>query len=412
MNLMDRLHSWTYLEDDGPFYNLKLHSKAWMAAKLDLRIALRKAHRFELDDDFVRQVVRRANVNSTKMLANVDLANLPYDAVFLEWDNNVRVDAQHDGGTGAPRDGEDRGRAGFLIERHRANNPARYRATYIGGFDDSQPDDFLIGGCAYWIDCEGTTTNWFAASDKKTIQTLTSVPKRDKDWLTEYSQRMELMLEGFGWGYGDFTGTMQDGSKFNPDHPTLGYMTTEALSHRGCGAPEPRFLPLIAASLTSTGPSSKRNEVNKKLADYFLNSSFEGRGDLRFIVTALAMINTVPIIYQHRQAKGYYRRRLRNIPYLDSTTLTIKCGTTKIVNVVDNAFKVAQSRHKRHEVRGFWRNVDFNTIPRRSCAHEPIERDGDYALCGKCQHLLKWIDHHERGDAALGFVKHDYTVTT
>jgi hypothetical protein len=185
------------------------------------------------------------------------------------------------------------------------------------------------------------------------------------------------------------------------------FKATEELCRRGIGLPEKRFFePLLHWAQYAT-----EDAVKDKVVRLLGNSLFEGRGDLRFICTMLAMLNHVPTTYVHRPAKGNYRARLRNIPYLDNRLLTIHCGRRQIVNVVDHAMKgaIGARHHKRHEVRGFWRDVEYGKAL-RGCQHEPIERDGDYCLCRKCGHLLRWIDHHERGDATLGWVRHDYNV--
>jgi hypothetical protein len=368
--LADNVHAWTYVvECPVPSGWLK---KRFDEGALSLRMAVRKANRFTLDDDFVRQVVRRANVQPEQMLSLSDLANLPFETVFVEFDNTVRLHAQRDMGTmrDAHLEIDERGRAGFLFERQ-DGKPGTFKATYFSMDDRHATQNWLIGAASYFVDL----------SDRER-----------PDLFKGGHEHMREVVEGYPWGYAMETDT-PEGFKF---------FATKELATRGVVLPETRFMkPLIEHSF---GDPSRKDSIGR----LFANSVVEGRGDLRFIIAMLAMLNHVPTTYRHHTAKGWYRQRLRNVPYLDNRTLTIHCGRAKIVNVVDNAFKGMGSRHRRHEVRGFWRDVEYGKAVR--CAHEPIERDGAYCLCGKCGHLLRWIDFHERGDPTLGWVKHDYHV--
>ena len=127
------------------------------------------------------------------------------------------------------------------------------------------------------------------------------------------------------------------------------------------------------------------------------------------MTTAFAMVNNVPTRYIPAKSTGPQSVRGRNIPFLDNNTITIYTGKARnLRHYVERLFAIA--RRRRHSVRGFWRNVEYGKA-KVACEHVPIERDGAYALCGKCEALIRWIDHHERGDATLGYVDHSYEVT-
>jgi hypothetical protein len=66
-----------------------------------------------------------------------------------------------------------------------------------------------------------------------------------------------------------------------------------------------------------------------------------------------------------------------------------------------------------HQVRGHWRL--YQRGPGLLCpdrAHEWGAADArGQAHCARCSAWRTWIGEHQRGDATLGFVIHDYAVT-
>ena len=404
MPLFDEVHAWTYDGGSLPFSGPR--KRMWDSAALDLRIALRQARRFTFDDAFTRAVVARSTVQAPRMLANCHLANLPFDRVWIEYNMNARIDAQHTQGTGPPRDGEDRGPAAFLIERHRASNPAMFRISQTGyhtpadGSPNSLDPDCAMGPCAYVVDLSGMLPYLASDADFGKAHEFGALGGPSLPHGDERTREVENKMRAMGWGY-----FHQD------DDGNLAYATTEELTRRGGVCLEGRFFRIIVEEALARDMRAGNDGNSSRMIEAFARDVIEGRGNLRFVITALAMMNVCPVTYVHREAKGFQRRRLRNIPYLDSHTITINCGSKRIEHVVDRAFRdheLAQKR-KRHEVRGHWALAEYGKGG-RACVHEPAERDGDYAVCGRCERLIHWRDHYERGDASLGYVHHDYEV--
>ena len=108
-------------------------------------------------------------------------------------------------------------------------------------------------------------------------------------------------------------------------------------------------------------------------------------GILRRAMLLLSVINDVPIGAKHVTqtrgfvAQGRYRR------FLDHTIVTINLPKGRDPHKVARSI-IAVARRRAHEVRGHWR---------RDWRHEG-------------QRI--WIREHQRGDASLGFVTHDYKV--
>ena len=390
MTLYDEIHAWTY-GDAARHLKLTKHGlREYEHNMLGLRMALRQAKRFVLDKAFVRAAVYRSRVPQPKMLNLLMLANLPFEKIWIEYDNNARLDMQVEMGIGAGRLDDDHGPAGFLIERRNPDNPGAYNISHsgyvtrtAGGTPVHPPvlDPFSpLAPTGMVVDVSGM---------------LPYLAPRENDRL----RHTETKLRGLGWGYTQPTDEMVEGV------PGLIINTGEELTRRGGICLEWRFFDVLSRSMVELD-----DDACDHLGRHFAMDAYEARGNLRLVTAILAMINTCPIEYKHRAAHGHYRARLRNVPYLDSHTITIRAGNKKVAWVVDQAIRTALGRHnRRHPVRGHWALAEYGHGG-RACAHEPVERDGHYAICGKCEKLLIWRDHYERGDASLGYVQHDYEV--
>ena len=128
-------------------------------------------------------------------------------------------------------------------------------------------------------------------------------------------------------------------------------------------------------------------------------------GELRYTWALLACINDIPVTIAHVSpsrgfvAKGAYRK------FLDHSTISLVLPHG--VNPRKLAAKVvAASRRRAHQVRGHWRK-DWHHPPQLLCDHNWNNAD----TCTVCHGKRIWIPEHQRGDATLGFVLHDYSVT-
>lgn len=111
----------------------------------------------------------------------------------------------------------------------------------------------------------------------------------------------------------------------------------------------------------------------------------EWMGELRFVWALLACVNDIPVtVRQVKPSKGYVARgRYRS--FVEHSIISI--NIPKQTDSAKFAAKVvAMSRRRRHLVRGHWRR-DY--------------RDAEHRI---------WVHEHERGDASLGFVLHDYSI--
>jgi hypothetical protein len=383
--LADWLHAWTY--DTRPIYENAFpghrliygndaKSHEWQAhQKLDFRMAMRKAERVVLDDAFMHEIAKKTIGQPPEMLAMAGLALLPFEKMFVEWDDNVRIRAVCEAAKAAGGDyghdpDTDYGRAGLLFERLLPGDPKVWSIAHVSDSEGSLPVwpyAAVFGDEAYYEKTRGI-----------------DIP----------GSPMENLMAS-GWGY---VGREDNATQF---------AIHEELLARGIALPEHRFfMPITRAMLKDPANTGTVLRFCKTTAQ-------QNAGTLRWGTAILASLNTVPTVRAPREASGHFQHRLRSIPKLSTVHVSIDAKPGHEVAVYDKHFHEATGRHnRRHEVRGHWRVVDSRrkgvpSTPYWMCAHVAADEDGLYALCGKCGHLLRWIDHHERGDAALGYVIKD-----
>lgn len=102
-------------------------------------------------------------------------------------------------------------------------------------------------------------------------------------------------------------------------------------------------------------------------------------------------------------ARGQYRKFLSHRTI--TLTIPIERATKRLANHL-----LTPSRHRRHQVRGFWRRLTQD----RSDTCRTIDHDwfveGKRRLCLDCGAEGTFVEDHERGSALLGYVTHDYHV--
>src|SRR5215468_2771186 len=133
-------------------------------------------------------------------------------------------------------------------------------------------------------------------------------------------------------------------------------------------------------------------------------------GVLRRVWALLATLDHLPLTFgQIRLAKGFLARgRIR--PYLEHRTITLNIPAKKDTRMIARQ-AIAIAHRKRHEVRAHWR--DHWKYPLGTCnphLWECVGNNPDLIECEICHGRQSYIPKHERGDAAIGWVKHDYEL--
>lgn len=319
-----------------------------------LRDKLRQARRMRLSDQFMQSVYQSVvGQDVDRILARCDLANLPFDVLWVEYNTEIRKHYIANYDPSMEDDPDKPILSGWLIYRTADDNPSVWTALY------------------YTYDVEGFVSN------SHTCYKF-GVPMSVDDEMAYHT--------ACAWGFGRHS------------HPVF---VPEAAERASVAID-----PILAMQFLKCSQDKGKEALMRGAMD-----QLEGfRGDLMLLVSLLAAINYVPIRYRHCAPAGTYRQRFKNIPFMDYREVTIDAGNTRVDVFVDRALKAAETTHKRaHEVRGHWRH--WITMDR--CA--PYERhcwEGDETKqeCTRCGTRRSWIDRHVRGDASLGWVKHDYEV--
>ena len=347
LTLADKLHELTYhpYQQFGMTFGLKQNAKAYNHMQtnlLGLRMVLRNAKRFVLDDAFVEQVCERASEQPDIIAKYSQLAHLPFPIVWLEYNGSVRNNMQAKMNTMKGEKPEAIGRRGFLLNRERV---ATEHPAWAAGFVGTQSNgDAWIAPVQYRLRCP------VARRDKHTMETA-------------------HMLGAFSWGY---TTTVA-----SHDRENYSAAIDSRLQNLVSVEPDPYFIQPYALVL------------KKILPDLIYKNVVEGRGDMRWLVTVLQMINHVPVSYHHAPTIGSRTVKLKTMPLLDFSTLRIVAGAPRSIRLSDDQSSLPTGiRHKEHDVRGFNRVLHRGTDRERTT----------------------WVREHKRGDPSLGVVNHDYEV--
>jgi hypothetical protein len=128
------------------------------------------------------------------------------------------------------------------------------------------------------------------------------------------------------------------------------------------------------------------NEITDRYAGKDINNDAVNHcSELRKVITLLAAINDIPVgIKKVVPSHGFFAKgRYRS--FLDHHVITLTLPKGRDPQKAARQI-IAISRRRAHQVRGHWR---------RDWRHEGCRI---------------WIKEHQRGDASLGFVTHDYRV--
>jgi hypothetical protein len=120
-------------------------------------------------------------------------------------------------------------------------------------------------------------------------------------------------------------------------------------------------------------------------------------------------MNDTPEIVGHdvRPDKGYIARG-RYRKFVTHTVLTMTLPKTRFKRRAQQAIAIA--RRRAHEVIGHFR-IDWRNPPAKDCEHSWEPGPGKTVVCRHCQGRKMYIPKHQRGDAGLGIVVHNFVVT-
>lgn len=137
----------------------------------------------------------------------------------------------------------------------------------------------------------------------------------------------------------------------------------------------------------------------------------ETKGQLRHLWALLSVINDVPVLRREvKRGLGFFGQG-RYRQFLDHVTVTLRVPQKQTVCRLAQHL-IARSRRRAHEVRGHWRLYQRGegVLCRPELHRWRTSERGTALVCEVCPAWRSWITQHERGDASLGFVTHDYSV--
>lgn len=145
---------------------------------------------------------------------------------------------------------------------------------------------------------------------------------------------------------------------------------------------------------------------NPQTLQYTADLLREWTGTVRRMWAFLATINDLPVkVTEVKPWKGYMAGRNYR-KFLEHRTITLTVPTTRYRRLAQRV--VAIARRKAHQVRGHWRK-DWRNPFSPLCEHILVAHE-EHIECSVCKGRRVWVTEHQRGDANLGFVTHDYKV--
>jgi hypothetical protein len=149
--------------------------------------------------------------------------------------------------------------------------------------------------------------------------------------------------------------------------------------------------------------------ASSNIEHMIMNSAVESRGDVRLIVALLSLINEVPIETTTTRKEGSFISAGRPHKFLKNNLVRINIPARRPMKKIRAILNSKVTFHKaRHEVRGHWRTI----VHKKDHTRKVRNPDGSFEeiFFAKGQLERVWVNAHERGDASLGYVKHDYSV--
>ena len=367
----DDVHFWTYTPVKNLYLNIR-NPQTVERQMIQYRQWIRQARRFVIDDEMTK-LVSDASTRIDKMPLWIELSRLPFDVCWFEWDNHAKLKAAQNRLAG-PLDLDDTSQAhGYLMVRDQAHE-ARWVAFCFQNVKDKDGQNQIWPlPAAFVIDPEGIAeapANGVFGMKRVSEEFGSRDQPGNKSWIAEDREYASLGLQ-------DASGKMSI-----PDWAR----------YRIAAVTEPLNRQFIRANQLEQARSKiEAGGVTSMSKDLIEDSLLEQRGIARFLISLLAAINDIPMLYRGVDARsGHRTKRANKVQYLSHSVVSIKAPKTKPLDWFVKKLDAAHGRRRRHEVRGYWRRM--------------IDRKTKVAT-GR-----KWIEPHMRGDASLGFVTRTFIV--
>lgn len=409
---MDRVHSFLFTKKLGT----RRFDPATLRVMARYRTELRRAEKFVVDDDTVRLICHLSH-EKQRLEAWSFLARLPFDVCWFEFNLHAKVSEFHKmGRLSKPFNPEEVSpNVGYLFYRDDAGSVSpRWVVTQFY----EVAGETLPGLLSYVFDPNGSDYDPVKGSTYWKSRTLSAIPGFPRLPVVANIGAVniattcdaEILATGdmhLAWQNPDGEGviipkgteyeTDKDGNMiFHADNVSV-VRGGEWAHSRMAVIPDPWW-----QSFRQPSHHTLATEVREEM------------GHIRYLVTMLAAINSIP--REIKQAQTIPGRRTIGgnvLPYFQHRTVTLRVPNDNRVvwarKRLDTEFKNAPVPYQR--VRGHWRIID----PGRSallhvCRHEPALVENNHGICGKCEMLITWVKDHQRGSPEFGIVEHTYKV--
>jgi hypothetical protein len=369
---MDTLEGWVMGTPDFTLADRAMQEFSAMGLT-KVRMRMKETRRFNLSEDFLTRIMSTSPRRLDQIIARSSLAYLPFEHVWFEY-READID--------------------------RAISLSGVVGVKPRGVSD-YPEQGVVG---FWISRNnGTPTDWIARTYTSDMADVFAPMPFVHYFGPENTKKFAPEMQA--QGHQGILRTMRDlsaicwGIQNSPDVERI----MDHLQHIGVTL----YARTIAQNMQKMDGEALRVYVEK-----LHNIAIACSGDIRLLVMMLAAINYVPTRTIHVPRTGTYRKRLKNIPYLDYQCIEIDTSKVRTVRSLGRVLRRAEHdiQHRRaHEVRGHWRY--YLASPRcGETTHIWEEKDANHHTCMRCGTRRTWIDAHQRGDASIGYVTHDYEV--
>lgn len=407
-SLADKFVASTYDWAKAFKFNAK-ETKKVMPGIMAYRSAMRQAHRFVLDNQFVEHATVIASTTpAEKLLYRLQFATLPYEKTWIEFDltTKVRVMRAVHGLEGVPEGVADR--MGVLLERV-DNTMATVTMVCEGLYQNTNAPNLTCPNFTGYLYCldervlrfdriYNGLTPFDMAYRLRRLKELNFPDLGVED--AEAEEIMHHVSHGTMWGYTDKGGS---GVITSPRDLINNIRVPSFLARHGELA-FTRFYDIFEIA-QKTGPH------NPTLARLINGEITEFSGMMRWIVCVLAMLNEIPVTSELIKPMHTMRAGLTlRLPAFDYHRLTLRLPKTKPIPWIQRHLSNVERKHKAHEVREHWRTY----LAANPCKREEHQWEYDYnegyRLCGKCMSFSRLIHEHVRGDPNLGWVRKEYLI--
>lgn len=369
------------------------------------RRILPQARPFNLSNRALEVALEMSMDGPNKMAERLFMARLPFPKVWIELDFHERVRIGERLGIAGPLDESAPKRLGWLLQEDPVDQN-RWSAITWASVDNNSPVHVPHQGEML---TSPSTVAWLVdTANENPPEKVGMVNGIDKSFLDGYVEISDSADEKIGkeaWrsfahlGWGWKAASLSESTISSFYDPMRQLTVAPQLQNSINVGWEPLSYQIW-----------KQNLATSDIRNQYVTTAVESRGDVRLLVTLLALINEVPTIETPYEKKGSFTGSGGAIRrYLTNKTVTINIPSRKPLRQIRSLFsKKIKSRKARHEVRGHWRTI----VHKHDHWRKETLPDGtiDRIFISKGQVERVWINSHERGDAGVGYVKHDYQV--